>query len=40
MESGNPPEKFRGTETVRSVGGLWVFCEAAKCLMEEQHLLL
>ena len=27
MESGNPPEKFRGTETVRSVGGLWVFCE-------------
>ena len=27
MESGNPPEKFRGTEKVRSVGGLWVFCE-------------
>ena len=42
MESGHPPEKFRGTETVRSVGGLWVFCEgrATKCLMEEQHLIL
>lgn len=22
-----PPETFRGTETVRSIGGLWVACE-------------
>jgi Protein of unknown function (DUF1579) len=27
MEPGKPPEKFRGKESVRSVGGLWVFCE-------------
>jgi hypothetical protein len=27
MEPGKPPEKFRGTETVRSLGGLWVFFE-------------
>jgi len=27
MEPGKPPEKFRGTETVRSLGGLWVLCE-------------
>ena len=27
MGPDKPPEKFRGTETVRSVGGLWVVCE-------------
>jgi hypothetical protein len=27
MEPGKPPEKFKGTESVRSVGGLWVFFE-------------
>jgi Protein of unknown function (DUF1579) len=27
IEPGRPPEKFKGTESVRSVGGLWVFCE-------------
>jgi hypothetical protein len=24
---GQPPSKFTGTETVRSLGGLWVICE-------------
>jgi len=24
MEPGKPPEKFKGTENVRSIGGLWV----------------
>lgn len=24
MEPGKPPEQFKGTETVRSIGGLWV----------------
>jgi hypothetical protein len=27
MEPGKQPERFKGTESVRSVGGLWVFCE-------------
>jgi hypothetical protein len=27
MEPGKPPEKFKGTENVRSVGGLWILCE-------------
>lgn len=27
MEPGKPPEKFTGTESVRSVGGLWIVCE-------------
>lgn len=27
MGPGKPPEKFAGTESVRSVGGLWVVCE-------------
>ena len=27
MEPAKPPEKFRGTESVRSLGGLWVLCE-------------
>lgn len=26
-EPGQPPEKFKGTESVRSMGGLWVLCE-------------
>lgn len=26
-EPGKTPEKFTGTETVRSLGGLWVVCE-------------
>jgi len=27
MEPGKPPETFRGTESVRSLGGLWVVAE-------------
>ena len=27
MEPGKPPETFRGTESVRSLGGLWVLAE-------------
>jgi hypothetical protein len=27
MESGQPPEKFKGVESVRSIGGLWVLAE-------------
>jgi hypothetical protein len=27
MGPDKPPEKFTGTETVRSIGGLWVVCE-------------
>lgn len=27
MEPGKPPAKFAGTESVRSLGGLWVLCE-------------
>lgn len=28
MEPGKPPEKFKGSETVRSIGGLWVQSES------------
>jgi Protein of unknown function (DUF1579) len=28
MEPGKPAEKFRGTESVRSLGGLWILAEA------------
>ena len=27
MEPGKPPQKFTGTESVRSLGGLWMLCE-------------
>jgi hypothetical protein len=27
MEPGKPPEKLEGSESVRSLGGLWVVCE-------------
>lgn len=27
MEPGKPPEKFTGTESVRSLGGLWILAE-------------
>lgn len=27
MEPGKPPEKFKGTESVRSLGGLWTLAE-------------
>jgi Protein of unknown function (DUF1579) len=27
MEPGKPPEKCAGTESVRSLGGVWVLCE-------------
>jgi Protein of unknown function (DUF1579) len=27
MEPGKPPERFKGTETVRSLGGLWILAE-------------
>ena len=27
MEPGKPPEKFKGAESVRSLGGFWVQCE-------------
>ena len=29
MEPGKPPEKFAGSETVRSLGGLWILCEGS-----------
>jgi hypothetical protein len=29
MGPGKPPEKTRGAETVRSLGGLWVLCEGS-----------
>jgi hypothetical protein len=28
MEPGKPPEKFKGSENVRSIDGLWVLCES------------
>jgi hypothetical protein len=35
MEPGKPPEKFEGSESVRSLGGLWVLCgSAARCPAE------
>jgi Protein of unknown function (DUF1579) len=27
VQPGKPPEKFAGTESVRSLGGVWVLCE-------------
>jgi hypothetical protein len=27
MAPGEPPIKFKGTESVRSLGGVWVLCE-------------
>jgi hypothetical protein len=27
MDPGKPPERFKGTETVRSLGGLWILAE-------------
>lgn len=27
MEFGKPPEKLTGSESVRSIGGLWILCE-------------
>ena len=27
MGPDKPPETFRGTDSVRSIGGLWVLCE-------------
>jgi hypothetical protein len=27
MEPGKPPETFKGTESVRSIGGLWILAE-------------
>lgn len=34
MESGKPPEKFTGTESVRSLGGFWVVCEGRGIMPE------
>jgi hypothetical protein len=32
MEPGKPPAKFQGTESVRSLGGLWILAEGqGKC---------
>jgi hypothetical protein len=28
MESGKPPERFKGTESVRSLGGIWILAES------------
>ena len=28
MEPGKPPEKFKGAESVRSIGSLWMVCDA------------
>lgn len=27
MEPGKPPEKFKGSESVRTLGGFWVLCD-------------
>lgn len=27
MKPGEPPQKLKGSETVRSVGGIWIVCE-------------
>ena len=37
MEPGKPPEKFAATETVRSVGGLWVVCEGSICADDDEE---
>ncbi|QJD30281.1 DUF1579 domain-containing protein [Methylococcus geothermalis] len=29
MEPGKPPEKFKGSESIRSLGGLWVLAEGS-----------
>lgn len=34
MEPGKPPEKFTGTESVRSVGGFWIMCEGRGIMPE------
>ena len=35
VEPGKPPERFSGSETVRSLGGLWILCEGgARCPAE------
>jgi hypothetical protein len=34
MEPGKPPEKFSGTETVRSIGGFWIVCEGRGIMPE------
>lgn len=34
MEPGKPPEKFSGTESVRSLGGFWVVCEGRGIMPE------
>ena len=34
MEPGKPPEKFRGTERVRTLGGLWILAEGRGDLPE------
>lgn len=37
VEPGKPPEKFSGSETVRSLGGLWILCEG-RCEMPDGGL--
>lgn len=34
MEPGKPPEKFSGTESVRSLGDFWVLCEGRGVMPE------
>jgi len=29
MEPGKPPDKFAGTESVRTLGGVWILCEGS-----------
>ncbi len=35
MEPGKPPVKFKGTESVRSVGGLWVLLEGRGDMLDD-----
>jgi hypothetical protein len=35
MEPGKPPSKYTGTESVRSLGGVWVLCEGRGMGSEE-----
>lgn len=43
MDPGAPPRRFRGAETVRTIGGLWIVCEARTeqgCDGEPGHTLI
>lgn len=37
MEPGKPPDKFSGTESVRSIGGFWIVAESKGEMMGEPY---